>query len=532
VGDIREALGQQTQAEQAYRQAVGRYQSLITLWPQDAGLHAELAETYLNLWIVQAGLEKRGDAADSLTRAHALLADLVRTNPNHSIYRRDLALCCNNEGIHASTEVPPDLNRAEASFSEALRLFSALPVEEQRKPTCLLDHARTEKNLAALNQKRGQLADSVRLAESALGKLEQLLAAAPDRVDFRKEYGQVSANLAVLLIALDELPRAQRVCDEVVARYSDLAQQFPEVVDHRHLLALALTTRADVQRCRDHLEQARQDLDQARALLERLVADQPDQPGYVIDLARTLNQLGVVLLRTRQADKGLAAWERTLTLCAPLAQDPRRADARHERERVLGLLIAWYDARCRVLLGREPVADALPPLTRLAALRQMLLSSSEAYPEEGASSAAGQVVLGSAVAFTSLRQEQRRGELASTRLALAELLVGLRHREVASQVLHELTTAPPSWPKYSEAALLAARCFNLLRDDPGLTESQRREQWEGSRSLVLLLLRKAGQCPHLPTAGLLDDPAFAPLRSDPEFRNLRTSFEQHEHPLR
>jgi tetratricopeptide (TPR) repeat protein len=240
-----------------------------------------------------------------------------------------------------------------------------------------------------LYQKRGQLDDSVRLAESALGKLEQLLAAAPDRVDVRKEYGQVSANLAVLLIAFGDLPRAERVCDDVVARYRDLVRQFPEVVDHRHLLALALATRADVQRRREHLEQARQDLDHARALLESLVVDLPDQPGYVIDLARALNQLGVVLLRTRQSDKGVAAWERTLTLCEPLAQDPRRADARQERERALGLLIAWYDARCRVLLGREPVADALPSLTRLAALRQMVVSSSEAYPEEGASSAAG-----------------------------------------------------------------------------------------------------------------------------------------------
>jgi hypothetical protein len=89
-----------------------------------------------------------------------------------------------------------------------------------------------------------------------------------------------------------------------------------------------------------------------------------------------------------------------------------------------------------------------------------------------------------------------------------------------------LTTAPPSWPKFPEAALLAARCFNLLRDDPDLTESQRREQRDGCRSLVLLLLRKAAQGPHLSTAAWLDDPAFTPLRSDSEFRDLRTSFEE------
>ncbi len=526
VGDIREALGEHGQAQEAYRAAAALYEGLLGPPPGDPVVRSELAGTFLNLWVVQAGLGQRTQAAETLRRAKDLLTALVRQFPDEAQYQRDLALCFNNEGIQASTDVPANLAQAESAFREALRRFAALPPAEQDKPSCLLEQARTEKNLAALLLKRDQAAAAALQAEAALKKLERLLAADPDRVAFRKEYGQVSANLAVLLVALNDLPKAEKVCDDVVARFRDLAQKFGEVVDNRHLLALALANRADVRRRREQWDGARTDLLEARTLLTRLVADLPDQPVYAVDLARTLNRLGLVSLLSDRAEEAIAAWERALAVCEPFVKDPQRADARRERERAAWYLLRWYDARCRVLLGRQPVADALEPLQRLVKLRQQLLASCKAFPDECSAPLAAVAVLGPAVALTSFEQDMLRTDLAGTRLALAGLHVGLGNPQAAHEVLGELADAPPWWPKLPDAALLAARCLNLIRDDTRLTATERRQQTEACRAQVLTLLRRADEHNLVPAPGLLDDAAFAPLAADPEFRTLRASFEQ------
>lgn len=540
VGDIYEALGEPTKAEGAYRSTVGRYLVLAGPTSGDAQTRAELAVTYQSLWIVQERLEQRAEAARNLLHSREILGILVKEVPAEPLYQLLLARTYNDEGIQLLTATPSDLEGADAAFHQALTLITNLPAGELEKPSYILEVAQVEKNVAAVYLQRGQFDESARLSHAALDKLGRLVHEHAEVTAYSKEYGQVSANLAVLLItqanqlsaedkqreAEKKLAEAEAICDTVVTRFQELTRKFGDIADNRHLLALSLASRADVIARRGQPERARKDITDARDILQRLLDDLPDQTAYAVDLAKILNQQGMILLRTNRSDEAVAAWDKALALCQPLAKDPKRTEAARQRDIALFRLLNWFDQRSRVLVKREAFAEAAVSLARLVELHEKVIAYG-AFDADGGVNPLAVAALGTPAALPGVHQEFERANLASTRLALAELLLAQRDHAAVLALVAELAKAPAGWSKSADAALVAARVLNLIRDDSRLTDSERRRRTEMARAQVIALLRRAEQQHSTVTPGFLDNPAFASLAEDAEFKDLRNSLEQH-----
>jgi hypothetical protein len=296
------------------------------------------------------------------------------------------------------------------------------------------------------------------------------------------------------------------VCDQAVALFEKLTHQFGALADCRHLLALNLATRGEVWQRLGNLERAEADLEASRTLLDRLHRDFPKQPGYAVDLARTLNrQARVHTTRGRSADAVLVRQQALAAAEAALACAGDHAEARQEMHATLDSLVAWYDAAARRQDRPAARKGQTEALQHLVVLRQKKLRA--ARPEEA----------------NDLREK-----LASTRLSLARATVELGDHPLASRTLRDLLAAaevPPDWAGYAGAAV-AARYLGLIEQDRRLRADQKRQTAQRCAELTLDLLRRACQRKGGTPPGLFDQQAFAPLRRLADFRHLRSTAER------
>jgi tetratricopeptide (TPR) repeat protein len=541
VGDIQEMLHHHQEAAKAYQEAIHLYDELFGDSDRQQISRFEAAGTYLNLWVVQAGLKEAPQASHSLERAQELLKGLIRDYPEKGEYRQVLAMTYNNEAIQWQTA--GKLTEAEKSYLQALDLFAHVSPTLLASPSFQVELAKTEKNLGVLYQKQVGMARAEKRSANrydlmaqglkataasqkaeavyrrALGRLLKLVEAFPDEVAYRKELGEAYNNLAFLMRSRDPAA-AEALYDEVIALYSRLSAQFQAVTDYRNLLALTLVRRAEARRRVGAPDKAQQDLEKALTLLDRLSADNPTWPEYQLATARALNSLGA-LLSTEDPVKARHLWEKARELCAKLPIDADREEASLERKTALLSLILLHEGQVRKLEGSKRDEEEIEELKSLVGLRKELLEV-----ERSRASASGSAVPPASSSALAQEELDQCDHLAGTRLALIRTLVSQGKIDQAGRSLAELIGAPQDlphgWSKYLDAAALASRSIDLARTDPRYSSRQdlsQRVQTLAQQALFLLR-RAAEQGVTIPVA-LLSSESFRPLETFPEFQRFR-----------
>ncbi|HYT90299.1 MAG TPA: tetratricopeptide repeat protein, partial [Gemmataceae bacterium] len=279
---------------------------------------------------------------------------LVAEFPRVPAYRRDLAGCLNNLGalLYNTQRLPA----AEAPLRRALALRRELAADP-----------------SALPGDRSQLATA-------------------------------HYNLANLLKDLDQHPEAEDAYREARRQFEKLVSEFPQTIDHRHVLGAVLNNLSRYPR-------GRGDLAESRALLERAIEHQsialrsnPQHPRYREYLANHYRSLVEILIR--QAEHGEAAriaaeaprlfptrWQECVraaeyfSRCVPLAEkdarlpeDLRRTQAQVYADQAMTWLRDAAAKGCKDL-GQRTRSAAFDPLRGRADF-QKLVQDWEAGPTQ------------------------------------------------------------------------------------------------------------------------------------------------------
>jgi tetratricopeptide (TPR) repeat protein len=522
LGDIRQLLGQRAEAAQAYHAARGLYEQVSADAPTQPEPAVELARMLQELGILgsQAGNYQE---AEPLYRQALDLLDRV-SDDSAAGYRAA-------NGGHLLGNLLQQTSRladAEEAYRQSLRGLDRL---DPKVPRHRQQRASTLNSLASLCRRTNRPEAAQDAYLEARGVLQQLVDDFPRR-DYRAQLAGVYGNLGLLwanafpnrrLDALDALRRAVVIAEQLVREFSSvpkyrqnlafchlqlglLLEQLdsgPKIVRYRGLLGgfLAAAPAGPLHvvpvlglKPDELSDQALAAYRSARTLQEQLVAESGGLATYRYELALTCDSLGHLFNALDRYPEAGEVLDQSRALSERLVEEyPRNAAYRN------GLAGAVGNQAARLRRSGR-VAESLPLSREAIRHRRATLDLS---PGDGN------------------YQGFLRGEYA----LLAETLVRFGDHSQAARVADEWVGAfPRHGLSYRQAARFLARCVPLARKDSNLTSTQGEglAQTYTARAVKLLHNGIALDRPDPAALGsaLQKDPAFEPLRADPDFRTL------------
>ncbi len=277
-GALRRAAGNLAGAEQEFRSAVALYEQLASGGEPRYALGRAGCE--VDLGATLAALGRREEAGQAYGRARASLELLTRTYPANREALHDLAGCLTDE---ANLLAPTRQPEAEELFRRAVtaedQLLAAAPGRVEYR------HARatTSAGLAALLAGVGRFAEARTEAVRALELCGRLAADFPHTPVYREQVAAGSVTLGDVLAASGRPGEARAWYNAAATEYATLAGAFPEAPEYRRGSAEALTRSADLLANAGRLAAAQECY---RAGLSRLSRDPGDGRPARQDAAR------------------------------------------------------------------------------------------------------------------------------------------------------------------------------------------------------------------------------------------------------
>jgi tetratricopeptide (TPR) repeat protein len=301
AGNIHEKLGDDRQAEAAFRQAIGLLKSLTNEAPADqADYLRNLTGAYASL----AGLLTRKghylEAEQALRHALLLCEERVREDPTPdslsmaASVRRDWAYFLWQSGKRGE---------AEKVYREVLEIRKALATQLPNQAASWRNLSTVYGYLGGVLGETGQLKETVPVLRLSLECLEKAQAMSPGSVS-RDDLATGHFMLGTALGNADQLREAEEHIGQALEIRKRLAADFPTVPGRRHLLAMTYYNLAnEIQKDPARQSEAERAYRQAHELQQKLVTDFPDEPEYHSGLGATLNNLAIHLAhRGEQAE--------------------------------------------------------------------------------------------------------------------------------------------------------------------------------------------------------------------------------------
>ncbi len=300
---------------------LGKLENYYSAFLDEAGqsptLLVDLAQTRFRLAAVHQRLGDFDRAAIGYQQALAGFENLLRQSPGDVERSTDIALCRNNLGQVAAAR--GDYARARQEYESAIRLYEQV---RQRSPKdASRGIGRTRMNLGLLLTAERHPA-AMPVLEQALDGLLELAGEAPQDQELQDQLALCENNLASVVMKSD-LPRAESLLRSAVARYETLSTGRPASPEHRSDQALALGNLAAILAREGQQERASELIEQVIDLRMALVDLEPQVNALRYDLAVAQQQLGQMLVASRQNEQALRAYkEAQKTLRGLLQHNP------------------------------------------------------------------------------------------------------------------------------------------------------------------------------------------------------------------
>jgi tetratricopeptide (TPR) repeat protein len=494
LGDLREMLNEDAEAEQAYGRALTLLGPLAEEAPAVADHRRELARTHSHLGLLWKKHGRTGAAAEALRRALRLRRQLAES-PGQPDDRRDLA----ESHYHLAALLAPLQDRrrqAEAGYRDALALQQELVAAFPRRPDYRRALARTFNNLGILLWKTGR-PEALAAFRQSQEEGARLVKEFPDEPVYRWDLARAHNNYAGRLLASkpQDAERAYYAARDILA---GLAADFPTAPRYRRELAGVCTNLGRLLRGQRRSDLAEASLRQALRLRAELVGKFLKVPDYRHELAKTEHEIGV-LYHSGKPEEAEKAYRRALAIQKPLAADyPHVSEYRTD-------LVRTLDYLARLLLRRGK--GAVPAQGRAALL-----------------DAGG--CLEQAIKYQSgTEAKAARMTLCQLHFALADVRVLLGQHAQAAAAAEQLPRLSPAHLECLRAAQFLARCVLLAGEDAGLTPEERRQRQQAYAGKGVELLREAVKR-GFRNRQALQAPAYEPLRRREEFHQLLEDLEQ------
>jgi serine/threonine-protein kinase len=234
--------------------------------------------------------------------------------------------------LGAIAEVLGDHVEAERAFHRGIELLDDLARDDPSSAEALRDLATGQDDLAMLLRKSNRFREAESLLRSAIQLREQLAKAhAGDAAD-RQSLADSRYHLAVLITRLQgRHPEDESAYREALAVDEALVATARDRPEHRRKLARTLNNLGMLLASTGRFREAENDYHEAIAILEGFVAKDPPAPGDRWQLARTQANLAVLLRATdRRADAEAVCLKAQALQKVLRADFPDVPDYRHE----------------------------------------------------------------------------------------------------------------------------------------------------------------------------------------------------------
>lgn len=297
VARIRGALGETEEARKAWEQAIADYERLESVaLNREEWLHLASSAQSGYGWFLRRSGSKR-EATARLAQCVALRKQLHEGWPDKDMYASRYASAV---GDHAQMLPPGQWDAAERKFDSAVARLEALVAEHPDKIGYKRDLARLLGNFARRLMSRGQRGEAEAHRERAIELQEDIMVRNPDDESDRARYANACRALGEVLRSEARPADAHRYQQKAVAAYRTLTDDFPATPRHRERYGSILGEAAALAAARGRPEDALQAREEQVLQYEMLVRMFPSRSRYRTRLAEALGELA-----EQQTDLGL-----------------------------------------------------------------------------------------------------------------------------------------------------------------------------------------------------------------------------------
>jgi eukaryotic-like serine/threonine-protein kinase len=334
---------------------------------------AKLADAYLRLAGLDRDIGSQADALKACNEAVELLDQLSRDDatPHRDVLLLQLARALNDRGELES--VSSSLSSAALeSFGQAREILQAHMGE--RDVASRLELARTLRDVAKAEAKRGDVDSALATLRKSLSVLEEANRMDPDHVGAALQRADAHLQISVVLHEQrSQIPEALAATESALRIVEPLARARPGDADCHLKLAEVYEASGSLHESRSEVDKALSDYNKRLAVVDALVAANPTVTNYryhrvlaLCDVASTESDLG-------QNDAALATLKTARDLAASLVRD-NPANVRYKK--ALGK--TWNLAAVpQYALGKIP--DAVASIEAYAAV---LAEANRADPDD------------------------------------------------------------------------------------------------------------------------------------------------------
>jgi serine/threonine protein kinase/tetratricopeptide (TPR) repeat protein len=507
--------------------AVAYYEGFVRERADDPALRAELADLSFKSAQLTSNIGSKAEALDRYRRAAELYDGLLRDDPDNQRYLTEQAYILNNSGI-----VYGDLGdraKAAASYRAALAVYARLRAANpgdlgyhDSSANALFNLGKTESDDGDLGAALGHLGEARALREG-------LKAADPANGPNAQKLTDIDHQTAVALDRLGRTADAVAAAERVRAEREGLAKKFPKHIEVR--IALATTHRflADHHRTAGRPADAEAALKKGVAALEEANKINPNLTRVPMEAANLHHCLAEIHRTRGKHDLALTELHRAKTIRERLTRlYPQSAVHKAELAQtydktglVFTELARWTDAREAYTIAKELWAGVLSggaagPANKFdyaCTVHNLGLTVAEfGRLDEALDHLRTAAVLTREVMDQVPDRPLYRQGLATRYKAIAEVELRRGRAGAVVEAARERITLYPTDP---------ARLYEAARDvalAAGLPDTGgRRPEYV---RLAVDTLRAAAANGFTDVAKLDRERAFAPVRSDPEFRRL------------
>jgi len=477
------------EAEQTYRQTLLALDKLIARWPSQRSFRRERAEVLDTMGVIQAARDQPNAAESTDQQVIVLWSMLVAEDPTAVDDRMRMAACINRLGLMLREAGRWD--EAEAVYLRGRRLCENLPI-------IVSDNPRIRQQLAIVLE---QLA----LLLLDMGRGSEALECYADAVRAQKAAAKSSsigsAELAMLVSLLVEQsraltargrsPEAERALVEAVGLAERLRTNSPSEASYQDLTATALSNLAEIiQAGPARASEARDFLNRALAIREKLVAQRPGESDTLAKLAATYVSLADVYRDQKSTGEAQAFYRKGLSHYSRLTRD---------HPQVIAYRFGHGQANHKLadlLRERGRPREALP------IARESIQRLSDVY--------AG-----------NIRNPEYRAAISHAYWTLCALELDRKnHREAARAVQEYLRIEPNGFEEALESARFLCRCAQLGHEDQSTSATERDAVARAYTNQAMEALRTAGRDGFRDVNDLKATRTYEPLRGRDDFQQL------------
>jgi serine/threonine-protein kinase len=323
VGLVRARLGEEKEAEAAYREALGLYQQLGADFPGRPEFLQNLASSHNNLGLLLRDTGRLQAAEAAYREASGLYLQLAADFPSRPEFRQHLAT--SHTALVLLLRGTGRLQAAEAAYADALALQKGLAADFPSRPAFRQELARSHLSLGSLLDDTGRPKEAEAACADALALHKQLAADFPSRPEFRQELAGSHNNLVLLLRGTGRLKEAEAAYADALDIWKQLAADFPKVPVYRNGLAGSHNNLGILLRDTGRPQEAGAAYRDALDILKPLAADFPGVADYQNSVANTLDELAELARRR----KDYPAARRLLEEAQPYLKKALDANPRH-----------------------------------------------------------------------------------------------------------------------------------------------------------------------------------------------------------